>query len=282
MNSLPLRYLVSLILTIFCAWPAYPEGAEVVESRPVTSEYCLEIGKGGALSTYLSPLRYAGSSYGISGRWSKALPWNSKHAVMAFSAEGVYQDMLNQSHTAVMAGIEGKLGWGMAWRYRPLPKLQLAAGADILVQGGALYLARNGNNPVTARVYAGMAADLSASYCLKFGRLPVLISERITLPSIGAFFCPEYGETYYEIYLGNRSRLAHCGWWGNHFALDNLLTVTLDFGRTAMEVGYRYSYASAHANHLTTRTCANMFVIGVIPQGIGLKRKNPKTVYAGY
>lgn len=282
MNSVVVRCLYVLVLLFAGICPAYADDAEKGESRPVTSVYSLEIGRGGALSTYLSPLRYSGTAYGISGRWMKALPWNAEHAVMGFMAGVTYQDMLNPSHSAAMSGLEGSLEWGMAWRCRPYPRLQLSAGGDVIVRGGALYLARNGNNPVTARAYAGVAADMSVSYHFRIGRLPILVSDRVSVPSLGAFFCPEYGETYYEIYLGNRQGLAHCAWWGNHFAIDNCLSLTLDFGRTAMEVGYRYSYSNAYANHLTTRVHSNTFVIGVIPQGIGLKKRNPKAIYAGY
>ena len=52
-----------------------------------------------------------------------------------------------------------------------------------------------------------------------------------------------------------------------------MLSIKLDFGRTAMEIGYRYDYRSYFANHIVTRTSLNSFVIGVIPQGLGLKKR---------
>ena len=109
----------------------------------------------------------------------------------------------------------------------------------------------------------------------------MIISERVQFPLLGAFFSPGYGETFYEIYIGNHKNLIHCGWWGNNFGIGNLLSLKLDFGRTAMEIGYRYDYRSSFANNLVLRTAANNFVIGVIPGGLGLKKKN-KTNYALY
>ncbi|MDE6027803.1 MAG: DUF3316 domain-containing protein, partial [Muribaculaceae bacterium] len=170
---------------------------------------------------------------------------------------------------------------GTGYRWKLPNNIQLAAGCLLDINGGALYLMRNGNNPVTALAYAGIDMDCSASYHFNIGKLPVLITDRVQLPTIGAFFAPQYGETFYEIYLGNRAGLAHCGWWGNNFGIDNLLSVKLDFGRTAMEIGYRYDYRSSYANHIVTRTSLNSFVIGVIPQGLGLKKKT-KANYAGY
>lgn len=101
-----------------------------------------------------------------------------------------------------------------------------------------------------------------------------MISDQMSVPTLGAFFAPQYGETYYEIWLGNHNGLAHCGWWGNNFGIRNLLSVKLDFGRTAMEIGYQYERQSYWANSLNTVINTHQFVIGVIPHGLGLKRKS--------
>ncbi len=75
------------------------------------------------------------------------------------------------------------------------------------------------------------------------GRLPLSLRYQPVLPVVGAFFAPDYGELYYEIYLGNHSGLAHCGWWGNYFALENLLTADLRLGSTTLRIGYKIGRA---------------------------------------
>lgn len=241
--------------------------------RPVASIYRLEIGRADARSTYLSPLRYSGTYLGAAGEWSKAFQKNPEHLVMTFAADLNYRNMLNPAHSARMLGLDARFNWGMAYRWKLPYNLQLAAGGLLDINGGALYLLRNGNNPVTVLASAGIDADCSLSWHFNIGRLPILISERIQIPTISAFFAPQYGETFYEIYLGNHQGLAHCGWWGNNFGIGNMLSIKLDFGRTAMEIGYRYDYRSYFANHIVTRTSLNSFVIGVIPQGLGLKKR---------
>ncbi len=53
-----------------------------------------------------------------------------------------------------------------------------------------------------------VSARASLSHPFKIGKLDLLLRDEISIPSLSVFFCPEYGETYYEIYLGNHKGLA--------------------------------------------------------------------------
>lgn len=240
--------------------------------RPVEGFYRLEIGGRQALSTYLSPFYYSGTSYAVSGFWTKALPRNPEHLAMGFEGRISFSDLLNPAHTAREIDFHANVQWGLDWQKRFSGGWLVSAGGAVGVYGGMLYLPRNGNNPVDAQFAAGISARGFASKVLRIGRLPILVSDRLSIPLFSGFFRQDYGESYYEIYLGNHAGLAHFGWPGNRFGIDNLLSVTLDFGRTAMEVGYRFSMQNERANNLTTRMFNNAFVIGVIPGGLGLKQ----------
>lgn len=262
------RYLIVALISAF----TFLANAQEL-SRPVLQQYRLEIGRGTALSTYLSPLHYDGTVIGMSGQWSKASQWAPESLVMQFNAAGYMRDYKNPARTATMIGFDGMFSWGMQWRKRLPYSLQVTVGGSLDLSGGCLYLTRNGNNPVTALASASIDINASLSWRFKIGKLPMVLSDEVRLPSLGCFFAPEYGETYYEIWLGNRKGLAHCGWWGNRFCIDNLLSLKLDFGRTAMEIGYRYDYNSSWANYLSTRLHTHTFVIGIIPHGLGIKRR---------
>lgn len=277
------------LLTFLCFIPfrffAQEENKEII-SLPVTGSYSIEMGATSVQATYLSPLTYSGSQYGAVGSWSKAMPFNPENAVMQFDGGINFCSLLNPAQTARMVGLNANFSWDMSWRKKLPQNFQVTVGGGIGVKGGAYYLLRNSNNPVEAIVDLSLLISASASKHFNIGRLPILITDRVKIPSLGVFFCPEYGETYYEIYLGNHKGLAHCGWWGNNFQLDNLLSVTLDFGRTAMMVGYQLKVHDQWANNLNTKIITNSFVIGVIPQGIGLKKRpkiNPTIIdYAIY
>lgn len=265
-----LRHLIATLLIVAVALPGSADDSDL--PRPVEQEYRLEVGGVKALSTYLSPLRYSGTSWSVSGSWRKATSWNPENMVMQFDADVTYLTTLNPAHTAQIIGATGYFGWGLAWRKRLSHNLQLTAGGALDINGGALYLTRNSNNPVTAMAYAGLDLTASLTWRTHFGRIPVIVGDEVRIPSLGAFFMPEYGETYYEIYLGNHNGLAHCGWWGNKFSINNLLSLRLDFGRTALQVGYRFALDTAHANHLHHDMTSHRFVIAVIPHGLGLKK----------
>lgn len=235
------------------------------ESRPVTSVYGIEIGYARALSTYLSPLYYDGTDYSLQASWTKDFRRWSDRCVMRFEAGIDFQNLLNPVKNAAMYNMTARFGWGMSWRHRFGPGLQVTAGPMLDLYGGAMYAPRNGNNPVSVPAYAGFDATGSISWHTRWGRLPVRIADEIRIPTIGAFFCPGYGESFYEIYLGNRRDLVHCGWWGNAFGIDNLISLRLDLGRTGLQVGYRFDLRQFKANNLQTQLLRHAFHIAVIP-----------------
>lgn len=266
--------------------PSAANAQEEDVSRPVTSTYYIGIGGKDVLATYLSPLHYNGTDFNAGGKWSKAMPFAPEKAIMHFNADLYFSNLMNPAKTARMIGLYAAFNWGMSWRHMLPHGICLTAGASIGIDGGAYYLLRNGNNPVGALASVNLAPRLSLSRPFWIGKLPVLARNEVSIPSLGVFFCPEYGEPYYEIYLGNREGLAHFGWWGNNFRLDNLLSFTLDFGRTALSLGYRFKADTQWANNLNTKIYSHAFVIGVIPGGIGLKKKlkstPSKTIYSLY
>lgn len=251
--------------------------SEITQSRPVTGFYSLGYGHNEVLATYLSPLKYTGSTYSVLGQWSKAMPFNPRHVIMTFTADANFSNLLNPAKTASMLGLTGSFSWGMAWRTNLPESIQLSAGGAVEIAGGAYYLLRNGNNPVEALASASINLTASLSRPFRIGKLPIVVAERVSLPSLGIFFSPQYGETYYEIYLGNHKGLVHPGWWGNNFRIDNLLSLTLDFGRTAAMIGYRFNAWTQWANNLNTKIFTHSLVIGVIPGGIGLKKTKLKS-----
>lgn len=232
--------------------------------RPVTSVYGLESGGTNVNCNYLSPLPYDGPAFTLYGGWGKEMRQNPEHLVMAFTASLGMSFNHNPSRSASMLGLTASFGWGPSWRKKLPHDLELTLGGALDLYGGVLWLPVNGNNPAQAMAYAGLDLTAGLSWRTRFGRLPVTFADRVWLPSLGAFFAPEYGENYYEIYLGNHSGLAHLGWWGNAFGIDNHLTMTLHFSnRRSLVIGYRLATRSFHANHLTTQYVRNAFTVAL-------------------
>lgn len=280
-----IRILIAFLAAVLLSFSA---GAADIESlspdsvrkleRPVIGSYRVELGTRMAYSSYLSPFSYHGTGLALSGFWTKVLPQNPAHLAMNFEGRASTGSLLNPAKSARELDFHASFSWGLEWQKRFDGGWLVGAGGKAGLYGGVLYLPRNGNNPVSAQFAAGIGASAFASKLFHIKRLPILISDRLSLPLMGGFFMQGYGEPYYEIYLGNHKGLAHFGWPGNRFGIDNLLAVTLDLGRTAMEVGYRFSMQNEHANHLTTRIFNHAFVIGVIPGGLGIKTRRTNTI----
>lgn len=258
--------LTAVVLTLL-AWHAPAHAGEPADTarRPITQVYGLEIGGANINCSYLSPLPYTGWGMGWYGGWGKAMRQNPEHLVMAFTAGLDMTSTLNPSETARMLSVSGRFGWGPSWRKKLPYNLELTLGGALDIFGGALWLPVNGNNPVQAMAYAGIDMTTGLSWRTHFGKLPVTFADRAWLPTLGAFFCQGYGETYYEIYLGNYKNLAHFGWWGNAAGLDNHLTMTLHFPRyhRALILGYRLAFRTFHANRINTQYVRNAFSIAL-------------------
>lgn len=247
-------------------------------SRPVTSSFTLGMGSAHVADTYLTPLHYRGTSWLLDYRRMQAACFAPDRFTTRL---GISLDLGHTHNPAGNAKMwDAMLGvdWALMRRWKVLDRLTLAAGGEIGVSGGAFYNARNGNNPASAKASATVGLTGFAAYDFRISRLPVRVIYEPSVPVIGAFFAPEYGQLYYEIYLGERRGLAHCAWWGNYFALDHLLAVDLRLGSTSLRLGYQGKVLSTHVNHIVTRSMSHLFVIGVTTEWLSINPRKPSAI----
>ncbi|MBD5419052.1 MAG: hypothetical protein HDR48_03320 [Bacteroides sp.] len=243
-------------------------------SRPVIGKYGMAIGGSSIVSTYLSPVEYTGMRLSIGGEWDKVAPFAGGRLKMHFEGNvGGVWSLLNPAATASMQEIDVDFSWTLERLWRFPHNFTFSAGGGIMAEGGAAALLKNSNNPVAVNIAAAVNARCEGTWQTHISRLPMLMRVGMRMPLVGAFFMPEYGETFYEIYLGNRRGLVHALYPGNYPEINLKAAVALDFGRTAMEVGYMLQWRRTSANHLIERVADNMFFINIIPGGMGLKSK---------
>lgn len=266
-----MRRLIFALLGILAA---FTHASAEDRYRPVTAGYTLEVGSSHISDTYLTPLKYKGLSFGLGYERLQAMKFSPDKWVMQLTGRLGVNRAENPAKNATMWDLELGLSWGMMrrWRIENLTGLQLYGGGATLLDLGALYLARNGNNPVSAKAAWTVGLSGMAVYNFKISRLPVCLRYQAVLPVTGAFFSPDYGELYYEIYLGNHSGLAHAAWWGNYFRLNNLLTADLRLGSTNLRLGYRANILSTKVNNIVSREITHSFVVGVSGEWLSLPR----------
>ena len=244
-------------------------------SRPVSSSYMVELGTSHIADTYLTPLHYSGWHAALSYQRFQSMKFDPANWVMNLEGRMSVDRALNPARNAAMWNLDVEARWSMLRRWSVVDRLTLAIGPMTGARGGAMYLARNGNNPVAAKAAWELGAKGVATYKMRIGRLPVTFGYQGSLPVTGVFFSPNYGELYYEIYLGNTSGLTHVAWPGNYFRLDNLATADLNFGGTTLRLGYRCDILSTKANDIVSRNISHAFVIGVTTDWLSIDRRRP-------
>ena len=262
--------LIAIILVLSCT-TAYAQPADsVAPLRPVAAAYTLEAGSSQIVNTYLTPLRYSGMEMAFRYERMQAMRFNPDKWVMRLAAALKLDRTENPAKNAEMWRINGDLTWGMTYRWRLPHNITLAAGGSAGINLGVLYNQRNGNNPVAVEAAFTLNATGYASWQTRIGRLPITLRYQPTLPLTGIFFSPDYGELFYEIYLGNDKGLVHPAWWGNYFRFDNLLTADLHLGKTALRVGLAADVLSTKVNNITTRNVSWRAAIGVAGEWLSI------------
>ena len=242
--------------------------------RPVLSSWMLTTGPAHRADTYLSPLHYRGWNIGVGYERFQATGFAPDRWVRALDIDVNVDRRLNPVRNSELwgAGLSGR--WALMRRYSIRPDVDLGIGGATSLDVGALYMSRNGNNPVAAN--ASWTIDLSAYAVWRFniGRLPVVALYRATLPVVGAFFSPDYGQLYYEIYLGDSGGVVRPAYWGSYFSLDQRLTVDLRLGSTSLRLGYGVNIRSTKADDIISRRINHVAVIGVAGEWMSLSPGN--------
>ena len=70
--------------------------------------------------------------------------------------------------------------------------------------------------------------------------------------------------------MGDNDNLAHFAHFGNYFALENLFTVDVRFGKTSVRLGYRGDILSTKVNNITSRDISHAFIIGITTRWISI------------
>lgn len=213
--------------------------------------------------TYLSPLSYTGPGYGLAYEWHHA-SWRNKTVGMQARADFNYGYLLSPAQNSRMYDLTLDLEWGVEKIWNTGSEFKFSAGATAGVDGGVIYLPRNGNNPAQGLMWAGASLTACGEYSkIKLCGKRLSISESIEVPTIGCFFCPAYGETYYEIYVGNHFGLAHFGWWGNRPQVKSRLRADWQLGKYALTLGFDYRFQGLECNDISTRLAQCSGIIGI-------------------
>ncbi len=250
--------------------------------RPVTSAWMAEAGSSHQADTYLSPLRYGGWHVGLCYDRMQAMKRTS--LIQGWTLRFAFDRGKNQARNAAMLGATVNAAWRILYRQRLPHRFSFGVGGYAGAEFGAMYLSRNGNNPAQAIGSVDLGPEAFIQWNSHIKRMPLAVRWQVSSPVAGAFFCPDYGQLYYEIQLGNRSNLVHFGWPGSRRQIRSLLSVDFNFGRSTLRLGYRFDATSAKANNIVSRRISHAAVVGVVCDLVTLNPRayDSETVAAYY
>ncbi len=271
-----MKKIISFIITIVCATSicAVGQDADSIKTkpiRPVISSYMVDLGKASVLDTYLSPIKYHGVNLRLGYERLQAMRFNPEKWIMQLDASLNYMPVKNPAGNHNIYSLLTEFKWGMMHKWAIKPKLNLMFGGSTQFKGGVLYSPGNSNNVVSVKIRWCVNITGMAVYNIKLWKLPLTLRYQATLPVFSVFFSPDYGESFYEIYVGNRSGLVNFGWWGNRFDMENLFTTDIHLGNTVLRMGYRNTVNSSWIMKLNTQIYTNSFVLGLGGEWMSLR-----------
>lgn len=259
MNPL-FRYASGCLLAASTFMTATPQTADST-ATVVTNAFTFGIGTAHRADTYLTPLHYDGQGITLGYehfRAMKSRPW-----LWHFEASLSGDRTLNPPRNSTMYGAQVEGLAGALRRYTVAKGIEAGFGPATTLDAGALYLSRNGNNPVAANASWTVGLGGYAAARFRLGRLPMTAVYRASLPVAGVMFAPDYGQLYYEIYLGDRRGLVAGAWWGRYFRLNQCVTLDIKVRRKNVRLGYGCDVLSTKVRGIVSRRINHEFVLGI-------------------
>ncbi len=232
-------------------------------SGVVERTYLLGMGKNHVYDSYLSPLDYAGSTLGFTrigertmqrgqGRWSQMTYFD-------FNASQLHNPVGN----ATTWDGELQFNYGQHYHLMAQPKWNVALGGLLGAHLGGTYNTRNGNNPGQMRMALDFAVSAVATRQFALWKKRWTWRTQCDIPVMGTFFTPNYGQSYYEIFiLGHANRNIVFSHPFNAPSVRLLSTISIPFGTSSLTLGYKADIRQSTVHHLDRHAWHHTFLIG--------------------
>lgn len=229
----------------------------------VERTYLLGMGKNHVYDSYLSPLDYAGSTLGFTrigertmqrgqGRWSQMTYFD-------LNASQLHNPVGN----ATTWDGELQFNYGQHYHLMAQPKWNVALGGLLGAHLGGTYNTRNGNNPGQMRMALDLAVSAVAARQFALWKKRWTWRTQCDIPVIGTFFTPNYGQSYYEIFiLGHANRNIVFSHPFNAPSVRLLSTISIPFGTSSLTLGYKADIRQSTVHHLDRHAWHHTFLIG--------------------
>lgn len=236
------------------------------------------------LDTYLSDYNHKG--------WGAHYSHESFRDAYTGNHQWKYQVLFNsragfnlQNGNIQLAGILG-CSWSGYHPFNIGKRLKLLAGAQIQLEGGALYNMSNGNNPVSAKLRTALAASGMAIYHFPVRKSEWVARYQLDIPLVGVMFTPEFGQSYYEMSLGHLGKIASFTHplnnpsWRHMLSLD--IPVRIKHRSTTLRFAYIADLYQSNINHIRCHMYHQAITFGFVKTIFKIKEENRMKAYSPY
>ena len=155
-------------------------------------------------------------------------------------------------------------------------RLQILAGVQIQLAGGVLYIPSNGNNLVSVKLRAALAASTMAVYRFSLAKRDCIARWQIDVPLAGVMFSPQFGQSYYEIFgLGDTDGIIKFSNPVNSPSWRHTLSLDIPVGRNTLRVAYIADLYQSRVNSIRTHLYNHSFALGFSRTIYKVKNNDP-------
>lgn len=233
------------------------------------------IGSANMYDTYLSPLEYKGTSIQLMYEQMRRTTWFDYRFYKQQIFELNFAKGDNPAQNVSEYWFLANYRIGGHYRLYNTDEFRLGIGSLWDINAGVLYNERNGNNPATARAYSNLNLSVTASYKLDW----LAVRWQLDTPFMGILFSPKYGQSYYEISLGNSVDVVNFASFHNQRALRNYISVDVPINKYTIRVGYMGTWYQTKIHGIQTHHYTNSFVVGFPIEGIKRPREKARNNY---
>lgn len=257
----------------------------IIPERIVVKSTTFGLSAINSLDTYLSGYDFTGGGLYIQHenfRDARTGNYRWKYQTI-FNATLGYTTQESNGQITAMASYS----WGGYHPFAINDRLKLLAGVQIQLEGGALYVPGNGNNPVAAKLRTAIAASGMAIYRIPVGKNDWTARLQLDMPLAGVMFAPQYGQSYYEIFgLGHTDGIIsfthpfNSPSWRHHVTLD----IPLKWNRhsTTLRIAYTGDIYQSDINDIRCHIYRHAVSIGFVKTIFKIKQENALKAYSPY
>ena len=266
------RLFIGVAIMLCAAYAVLGQSStDIPIKKTVNQSTLFGVGKMMMTDTYLSPLEYDGLTLSLfHERMNASSLLNDK---LIFQQQFFLQAASTTNPIGNASSFYGNIDYQLNGFYPIFStnSFRLLGGPGAHLSLGGIYNIRNSNNPAQLKTFINLNASLLAFY--KWNLLT--LRWQVSSPLMGAYFSPEYGHSYYEIFvLGNNSGTIHFGSPANQLGLRNYITADYPVGKVTFRVGYLRNYYRSEVNKLITSVSSHQFMIGLAFESISFGRKD--------